>query len=416
MFENIINNKIIFFYPSHDLGGAQTLFLRCIKMLHSNNIDVGYVDFNDGTLRKELIGTGVDFFDFSSAPFVFDFKVTLVTSFNYMNFSPLFFSGEVVFLFWVVSPLNMPVVNLSKKLNVDLNAKKYIKNRYLGFYNLDLSLSQKSVYFMDRLCFEVYGKEALSYDPFLPLYIDFKNKNLTYKFTAKSYNFAWVGRIDLSIKFNCVVFLVEKFIEYKQIFPNSFVNLTILATGAGVAKIRDICERSEFSKDIRFVEGVPYGDFHEFLSNNFDLVFAHGTTCLESASISIPTICLDGDERVFRSNYKFKWIFDRDDYDVGRTFFDENFSSRGVTFSEIVDSMEYRRGYLSKSSFLVIKGQYNSNFIIRKMVRAIELSDVNIINIKFNGITLLIDYIVHFRLIIKAPILFLKGFIKGIFK
>ena len=105
------NSMVIFFYPSHNVGGVQTLFIRMIKRLHSSGAKVGYIDFYDGTLRKELERfANINFIDVRNCDDI-GAEDVVVSSFNFLNLIQVFLPKNTRFLFWFLSPYNLPILN-----------------------------------------------------------------------------------------------------------------------------------------------------------------------------------------------------------------------------------------------------------------------------------------------------------------
>lgn len=408
--------RIVFFFPSKTLGGAQTLFIRLIKRLHADGFKLGYVDFSSGTMRKSLAQyTDIQFIDFElmgSNGLHLEPQSIVITGFNFINLVSLYFQPNVQFLFWFLSPYNLPIRNLSRKLKVKLEEIALIKRSYKGFYNYTTALDAECVYFMDGLCFELNGEPNTKYDPYLPLYLDLPKSEKTYDVSSTRLNLSWVGRIDLSMKYHCVVYLIQQFEFIKKNPKYKDVTLIIIGDGAGGEKIRNLCSSSHYNKDIKLIKSIPYNDLHSYMLKNIDVVFAHGTTCLESASLAIPTVCLDAGIYEFKSGYKFKWLFTRDKYDVGKTEFNAEFSGRGITLAETIEQVIKQRSLMSELSYDVVSSQYDQNLVLEKFQKAIVRVEASNLCLRVNFITLFVDSLVHWQLAKKVFRVSLVRYIK----
>jgi len=338
----------------------------------------------------------------------------VVTSFNFINLAQLFFPKNDHFLFWFLSPYNLPILNLSNKLHLKLSNLKSIRKYYSGFSNYQKGLEKKSVYFMDSFCFNVNGAPTTNYEPYLPLYIDIAKSKYFYDVSKGSCNIAWVGRIDLSTKYHCIVFLIEKFETLKKDDLYKDVTLSIIGDGSGSEKIKKLCQLSRYSKSIKISKSIEYNRLHTYLLDNFDLIFAHGTTCLESALLGIPTICLDSSLSKFRDDYKFKWLFQRDIYDIGRTEYDSVFSQTGFSLPEVMDELKNNRKQLSKLCLEVVSEQYDQNLLYKKYLGALEHAGNNQLKLKSNTMTLIIDMIVHWKLFKSFLVVSMKKYFRNI--
>ncbi|BCK18638.1 glycosyltransferase family 4 protein [Vibrio cholerae] len=386
-------DEIIFFYPSYTLGGVQTLFIRTLNKLAKEGIRVGYCDFHDGTLRKSLKDNSE--ISYVTLDDIRNIKSNLiVTSANYMNVSKLIFHRDSKLLFWFLSPYNLPILNLSQKTNIDFKSINIIDWMYNGFENIDYLLKKESVYFMDKLCFEINGSPEVNYDSFLPLYIDMPEFDASFGEDSNCLNIAWIGRIDLSVKYHCVVYLIEEFEKIKKCNKFKYVTLTIVGSGAGSEDIKKMCKNLTCCDYINFIDNVEYSRFHKFIASSFDVVFAHGTTCLESASVGVPTVCLDGSINKMREGYRFKWLFKRPSYDIGRTEFDEDFSNIGSNLHDILLDVIHRRSEISIKCKNVVLNSFDSSEVINKIRHAFTKANASTRDVKLNWFTFFVDLIV----------------------
>jgi hypothetical protein len=415
------DKTIVFFFPSHTLGGVQTLFIRLIRRLHEDGYKLGYVDFVNGIMRKDLAHlTDIAFIDVKSIntnTIDFELDCVVVTSFNFINLVTLFFTKNTPFLFWFLSPYNLPIKNLSKKLKVKIDNLKFFKKNYLGLSNYKSALEAESVYFMDSFCFEYNGEPYTEYDPYLPLYLNFPKNTKLYNVTSTTLNIAWVGRIDLSLKYHCVVYLIQKFENLKNNPDFEDVTLTIVGDGAGGEKIRSLCQCSPFNTSIKVIKSIPYENLNSYLLDNIDIVFAHGTTCLESASLAIPTVCLDPYIYKYREDYKFKWLFSSEKYHIGKYEFGEEYSKEGMHLSEILEQVKRQRKQVSDLSLEVVREQYEQDIVLNKFLLAVDRTQVNKNQLKINFLTILLDSLVHWRpLVRKIYGSVIRGYLKSVFK
>lgn len=402
------NKRIIFFFPSHTLGGVQTLFIRLVKRLYKDGYKLAYVDFCDGTMRKALVQISeLEFIDIEavkSGSIDIGHSGVVITGFNFINLVTLYFTKNTPFLFWVLSPYNLPIKNLSRKLKVKTEDMSFFKKNYLGLANYRSALEAESVYFMDGLCFELNGEPITKYDPYIPLYLDMPKTEARYDVSSMSLDIAWVGRIDLSIKYHCVVYLIQKFESLKRNPVYENVTLTIIGGGSGSEKIKALCQSSPFMSSIYVKDSISYNKLYPYLLDNIDVVFAHGTACLESASMAIPTVCLDGYVKEFRDDYKFKWLFSREKYDIGRTEFGAEFSSMGKHLPDIIEQVKKQRGEVSELSLRVVSSQYDQDVVLGKFLSAIDRVATSATSLRVNFLTIFIDSVVHW------------GFVKKVFR
>ena len=148
--------------------------------------------------------------------------------------------------------------------------------------------------------------------------------------------------------------------------------------------------------NIEFSDSIPYEKLEGFLSSKFDLVFAHGTSSLESAKLGIPTICMDGVQEKYPSSYKFKWIFERPEYDVGRTIIDDSFYY-GSTFKQLIGSLISHPEEISTSCSNAVMKQYSDEVIINKFSNA--CNNLSEFSASFTMFSFFVDVIVNHRFV-----------------
>lgn len=393
------SNRIVFFYPSYDLGGVQTLFIRVASELRLGR-KVLVFDFPNGCLSSNL--KGMDNLEIVDPRYKYPLKPgdLVITSFNFVNLIHFFFEGDCRFLFWCLSPFNFPLLNVKRKSKL-LNkvvASSFMLNNYDGIDVFKASINSKSVFFMDRYMYEYNGSPTVDYDPFLPLFIDADDSTANYDVSRETLNFAWLGRIDKSIKYHCLRFLFESFLEYKNSTLDN-CNLTVIGDGSGRKELIEYCNYLGISNDVKFIKEVSYKALPGYLLSSYDLIFAHGTSCLESAKLAIPTICLDGNMEKMPEDYKYKWLFERPSYDVGRVSFSADFSIDGDSFLEVVRKLKYDRENLSKKSRKVVIEQYSKRSFFNKLSDNIESIQVTA-HKNVNVFTYAFDFVVHYRLLV----------------
>jgi len=118
----------------------------------------------------------------------------------------------------------------------------------------------------------------------------------------------------------------------------------------------------------------------------------------------------------FRDDYKFKWLFSRKIYDIGRTEFDAGFSKTGLHLPEVIDQLNKERSVVSALSSDVIKAQYEQDMVLNKFLRGVERVKTNNIRLKVNLFTILIDSLVHWNIVKKVYVKVLSGYLKTVFK
>lgn len=409
--------RIIFFFPSNTLGGVQTLFIRLINQLDNTGYQTGYIDFDDGVMRTQLKeNERVEYYPIRQVGAGSEIgaeNCTIITSLNFINVAPLYIAPQAKILLWCLSPYNLPIRNLNRKLKINLEKWHWVKATYKGFSNLNRAERTRAVYFMDRFSYHYNKCTQADYDPFLPIYLDLEFSGKSYRNKSESISMYWVGRIDSSLKFHCVVFLIKCFESLMQSSLAINARLTLIGDGAGAKKIKRMCDRSPVSSNINHINELAYSELKGHLSTHADIVFAHGTSCLESAAIGIPTVCLDPYGAPFRRDYKFKWFHELEPYNIGITEFGSEYSQQGHSIEQIIEQLSNEREVLSEKAVSAVSSQYNHDLIFSKLISATNNTTLYVGDLRLGLFSVCFDMLVHWysfgrKVFLKAFYLCLK--------
>ena len=123
------------------------------------------------------------------------------------------------------------------------------------------------------------------------------------------------------------------------------------------------------ARSIRFVE------INEYLLKNVDLMFAQGTSALESAKLGIPTVVTDDSYEDLYGNYIFKMLHERINYDIGHLVTEKDYKPNNSSFEDIMDKviLNYNEiSILSREHFV----RYHSlTSVGQQFVKALKKSD-----------------------------------------
>ena len=116
--------RIVFFYPSKILGGAELLFYRVAKELNASGRTVAYVDYSDGFVANRLKedGLGIEVIKYDNTSInEFTAEDVLILPANFARvISNLYVSStKCRLIFWVIHPENLvpklPIKNKSHR-------------------------------------------------------------------------------------------------------------------------------------------------------------------------------------------------------------------------------------------------------------------------------------------------------------
>ncbi len=348
--------RILFYYPSKTVGGAQTLFIRLANYFsEQENYDVYIVDYDDGYLRKNIINS-VNVIEYEERKTVGLDNVIVISPLSMIlsihKYLPLI-TGK--FLFWGIHPENLIDIlrgsyRLKRKFsNVDnvlkcINIVQYFKIKK----ELTKLLNCREVFFMDRDNMErslsFYHLEEYNDKNFVPIPIMENNLEVSY---LNKKNMAWVGRICHD-KVQSLLYSLKKI----NSITKEKVNFYIIGDGDYIDLVKQ--ENYENINIIQkgFISNSALAPF--LLEKHVGLVFAMGTSILETSYLKIPSMLVDPSYLKINDSYTPKWAYEIKDYTLGSLNPDKKMGSFESMYQE----------YLKDSKNLI--GSECYNYVVNK--------------------------------------------------
>lgn len=101
---------------------------------------------------------------------------------------------------------------------------------------------------------------------------------------------------------------------------------------------------------VSYINNLHGEDLEDYLYNNSTLHIAMGTSALEGAKLGIPTILIDYSKQKFPDNYKYRWLYECEDYCLaGEVKNGQLPYEKGKSFKEIWQSIATEEGYKNES-------------------------------------------------------------------
>ncbi|WP_421285742.1 hypothetical protein [Aeromonas veronii] len=352
--------NIAFYFPYPSVGGVSILFLRCANYLKENH-NVILIDMHDGYMCRNL-PSGCSYLNYLEID-----KLPKNTTIIFQS-CPLWriqdlekAPKESKLIFWNLHPQNLDPRIL--KSSVVMNNKI---GRLINFFGglrksklrqtVQTLLEYNALFFMDG---ENYRKtcDHLSLYIANPIFIPITNANGSDK---KKHN----KKHDVNNKFKCILVsriegfktsIIKHVISRLENLNCKNVILTIVGDGT------DLLQLKEYVVNLKNIEVKFYGYMHHGLLNDLisvqDLSFAMGTSALDSASLGIPTICLDYSDNEIENLYKFRFIYDCDNWDLGREINSIDFFENECSLQGMLDTIKSHPDITSEKTI----NYYNSN-------------------------------------------------------
>lgn len=334
---------ILFFFPYKGIGGVPVLFARLAKFLAEEmDKDVAVLDFEDGTLTNLV----KDCKKVKTIPFKYgtSTKIDPDCYFVAQSMCPhslpheLNFSPNANIIFWTLYPYNFyPTLPMQLLRSYQFKSKsvyKFICNYLLRSYYkntlefLRILYENRAVLFMDGTTAKLTKALGIGLDnpTFLPVPVDIKETIRTPQSRSVGNGFskkitaAWLGRL-CDFKIHPLIYTVKQ-LSQAAIDTDTKIEFILIGAGSEEKKLNAILRYENPNFHITRYGELAKTQLDEFLQHKVNLLFAMGTSALEGARLGIPTILLDLSYFPISNKYKFKWIFEAEQFSLGESIED----------------------------------------------------------------------------------------------
>lgn len=351
-----MKQNIIFFHPSRGYGGGELIIKRIVE---NHNLLLNYfsniyiIDYIDGTSRLIQINSKIRFLDFTENQKIIlpeDSILVVFSSYLYSIERYLVFNKSVSFFLWVVHPyeLLLSLFPFFKYFLHYTNAYFYIKLILSLLFRKEYSLIKKkfiqisnSLVFMDITNKEsFYGlfPKTISRDVYLPIPVDSESdlREKIKRNKKKSMTCLWIGRI-VNFKVFSLINVLEAIIKVIEHDDEISINFNIIGNGKWLSKLKPFLNYRSRKLVLNFLGTQNPENVINYITRS-DLVFAMGTSALESAKCKIPTILLDFSYRKIPKVIKYRWIYESVGYSLGENISSHTQKNRSHYMKEIINT------------------------------------------------------------------------------
>lgn len=310
------DGRLIFYYESEEIGGAQLLLARLADYLYKEGMLVSYICSEKGFLHKYLNTTSnIEFINIENInSYLFSSNDLIITPLSYIKrvMQIGISNGNVRLFFWDMHPYNYIEFTVFsffyKKQNVFSAIFKKLEKSFIEKYsrNLESLENSGSLGFMCKknLNYNKVFFGANVQERYLPICLDVPSfrENMFNFGTEKYIRIGWISRLDI----DKVILLNDLIDSCIRDIQNTDIKLKIIIIGSGQA--RESVKRSPFLT-IDFAGEMLKTELDDFLIKNVDCGFSVGTAALEFAKLSIPTFLVGGTDAVdFYANKSRKYL------------------------------------------------------------------------------------------------------------
>lgn len=383
--------KIIFYYPSKTIGGAQLLFIRLADYIsRETEYEVYYVDFFNGFSKIFLKNSKIKYIDFEEN------QKTIIPNYSCVIIPANFIFGvekrfadnkNIVFLIWSIHPHNIKpnFINLRNRTLLSIKNRKHFGGLLVSLYNKGF------FYFMDYanyitnadfFRFSIPGIKYLQIPIGTGLLPEYVNRDEGIK---KEYlNIAWLGRLD-SDKINSVkvIFNELESSEYKH-----RIVFFIIGVGTDLEDLLNLIELYSFKIEI---VGQLFGEeLDDFITKNIDIGVAMGTSALEIAKRAKPVIMIDVCDKVYKSHkLKYDFLYQIEAYSLGSIYPFINNEKRHHYFNDALNLIVNNYDFYAEKSYQYVKNNHTIEIVANKLltnIQTIDWEDSNFLYEKLNEI------------------------------
>lgn len=392
-----MRKSITFFFPYYEVSGVPILFLNLAEYIASNyNFKVYIVDYKNGYMaRNRNKSSKVKLIEFKKGNLLCISNTTLVMQsiLPYAIRPELLISKSTKVFFWNLYPdIFFPMLfpfNLVSEF-VKRNFKLYKLILKLFYWNTLKKIKNfvtemndcKALIFMDSSNVERTNEILelkLKPEIFLPILCNSKiSVNKKSVVNKKDLNISWVGRI-CDFKVYILKYTIEKIAEIAHKQKKNIV-FHVIGNGDKIQIIEDLLLNTKYFS-IKMVGVIPQNYLDQYLVDNIDINAAMGTSALESAKLSIPTIVLDISHEEIKGDYIFRWLHDTTNFDVGHNISKLDFENNNRSLEKMIKNFEQEKKILRKKSFEYFKNNHTLESVSKKLMQFVELYSTKFENI-----------------------------------
>lgn len=312
--------NIVFYFPYPTVGGVSILFLRLAEYF-SKSYNIIIMDMHEGYMSKRL-PSNCSFVPYNSPELLPSNSIIIMQSCPLWRIPKIkYFPTDTKFFFWNLHPdnLNPNIIN-------DKTDQKKMFRKFVNLFNFSRKnkLSRQTNFFIDNNAIFFMDCEnlnvtqnlldiSISEDLYLPIINNLSSPErlrLNPISIKEKIKCIWIGRIE-GFKISILLYTIAR-LDALQSFN---IHFTIVGSGSGQNDVKELlgsCNNITYS----LIDYLPHDKLNETLED-MHLAFGMGTSALDSASIGLPTICLDYSYTQINNYYRFHYIYENKDFCLG---------------------------------------------------------------------------------------------------
>jgi hypothetical protein len=350
--------SICFYFPYYEDSGVPVLFHRLANYIaeHNQEILIYLIDYENGSMARHLLklpNIHLIIFKDGEKVVVPDNTILIMQAFlPYKWPYELQPKDDTRLFFWNLHPRNMVPSLLPFLFLTDLPTTHWWVYRLVSLLYpvflqrlrryIGLLFKNNAFCFMDITNYEstikyLYLQHGNSSNFIIPIPVTLNTNIVANKELRKeNIRFCWVGRL-CDFKAHILVYTINKLGEFAK---QNGIKIIYYIIGDGSR--RGYIEKNvnvTNSIEIVFKGALPAYEVHNFLCKHVDVLTAMGTSALEGAQLHIPTILLDYSYKKIKKDYKFRFLYETEGYDLAHQISQSDFQTNNRSLQIILTKL-----------------------------------------------------------------------------
>ena len=392
-----MSKKVAFFYPGSNIGGAQVLFSRLGEYLSQKDIEIINIDFGNSFISNYFNDLNIPFEhviideNILSKNIISDDYIFIVpASFLFILNRFFCFTDKSKFIFWELHPDNI----------IDHTVFSYFyKNEYSSKIQFLFKLTERSrlkkiknflsiahdkngLYFM---CYRNFVTNLdffnLTFNPnYLPIpqpYIK-KNSSLSVKFKDEIH-IGWLSRLE-----KAKVDVLNLLISDLEVYSKAQSKYRIVLHVIGIGSSSDNILKSDYI-DIVSAGKLFSEKLTQYTNINLDIAFAMGTSALDFASRSLPTVLVPSSVFCYKyTDCRYFWLHKVKGYDLAT---EQHHKYEALNIGDILSDIE-KNGieFYGDASYEYVFDNHSMSEVGDNLLKILSLVELRYEDIEESGI------------------------------
>jgi hypothetical protein len=345
--------EVLFYYPTHPVGGVVMLFSRVARWLaEQSGVRAGVIDYADGLLARQA-GERVDHVTFTPgerAPIPAGATIVTPLSHLYSIHKHLAVPRDTRIVCWVLHPFEVKAffpravflrhrraewtrsyvrLCFGPERRAVARALRYL-HEHVGLYFMDMSVWKATSIIIGGRDFETPVMLPICSPERAPPALPRK------ALEPDVLDVAWLGRTE-DQKINSIVRIAKDAVGHAA-KTGQRVRFHVIGDGTDLAYLQATMPRGPGFEAV--YTGVLVGPaLDEYLWRSVDILIAQGTACLDGASLGLPTAIIDASHQEIGPDFNYRWLFEADGLDLGIPTSTLGARSNPHAFSDLADAV-----------------------------------------------------------------------------